>query len=80
VLTSALLLQDLRRSNFTSASLKRAKFVNSNLQGAYLIKAVRVFALCWDKLSSVSPVHQCNLACSCISTHVVPVLLRVSRC
>ncbi|KAJ9506200.1 hypothetical protein QJQ45_014795 [Haematococcus lacustris] len=32
--------QDLRRSNFTSASAKRANFSNSNLQGAYFMKAV----------------------------------------
>lgn len=32
--------QDLRRSNFTSASCKRTNFSNSNMQGAYFMKAV----------------------------------------
>uniref|UniRef100_A0A7S0RK82 Thylakoid lumenal protein n=1 Tax=Chlamydomonas leiostraca TaxID=1034604 RepID=A0A7S0RK82_9CHLO len=32
--------QDLRRSNFTAASAKKANFAHSNLQGAYFIKAV----------------------------------------
>eukprot|EP00967_Tisochrysis_lutea_P117828 scaffold190872_cov21-Tisochrysis_lutea.AAC.1 len=32
--------QDLRRSNFTSASAKKANFSNSNFSGAYFIKAV----------------------------------------
>lgn len=32
--------QDLRRSNFTSASLKNADFHGANLQGSYFIKAV----------------------------------------
>lgn len=32
--------QDLRRSNFTSASCKRTNFSNSQFQGAYFIKAV----------------------------------------
>lgn len=31
---------DLRRSNFTSASAKKANFMNSNLQGAYFMKSV----------------------------------------
>jgi uncharacterized protein YjbI with pentapeptide repeats len=33
-------VQDLRRSNFTSANAKRAIFKDANLQGAYFIKAV----------------------------------------
>jgi uncharacterized protein YjbI with pentapeptide repeats len=32
--------QDLRRSNFTSADIRKANFKGSNLQGAYLMKAV----------------------------------------
>jgi uncharacterized protein YjbI with pentapeptide repeats len=34
------LLQDLRRSNFTSADCRKANFKGSNLQGAYFMKAV----------------------------------------
>jgi hypothetical protein len=32
--------QDLRRSNFTSADIRKANFKGSNLQGAYLMKVV----------------------------------------
>lgn len=32
--------QDLRRSNFTAADIRKANFKGSNLQGAYLMKAV----------------------------------------
>jgi uncharacterized protein YjbI with pentapeptide repeats len=35
VLAWLMVLQDLRRSNFTSADCRRANFKNSNLQGAY---------------------------------------------
>lgn len=34
------LLQDLRRSNFTSADVRKASFANANLQGAYFMKSV----------------------------------------
>ncbi len=33
-------LQDLRRSNFTSADCRNANFKGANLQGTYFIKAV----------------------------------------
>jgi uncharacterized protein YjbI with pentapeptide repeats len=36
--TVAAAVQDLRRSNFTSADCRRANFKNSNLQGAYFSK------------------------------------------
>lgn len=36
--------QDLRRSNFTSADCRRCNFKDSNLQGAYFIKAVVPYA------------------------------------
>jgi hypothetical protein len=37
-------LQDLRRSNFTSADCRKCNFKDTNLQGAYFIKAVVPFA------------------------------------
>lgn len=37
-------MQDLRRSNFTSADCRRANFKGAKLNGAYLIKAVTAFA------------------------------------
>ena len=33
-------LQDLRRSNFTSASCKKTSFMNSKLNAAYFMKAI----------------------------------------
>lgn len=50
--------QDLRRSNFTSASCKRTNFKGAKLEGAYFIKAVVPWVsapladcsvlLCWE--------------------------------
>lgn len=38
--SSAAIVQDLRRANFTSANIRSANFKGAKLQGAYFIKAV----------------------------------------
>lgn len=49
------LMQDLRRSNFTSANCKNAKFTNSNLQGAFFMKAVSERKVAIERYTNVQP-------------------------
>ena len=40
ITTYTIVMQDLRRANFTAADIRNSQFKGANLQGAYLIKAV----------------------------------------